>query len=70
MSRVGELHKRMMEKLAAGIHWVTLAQARLENADLTEEAQADLITDALACARSFLAEAEKLALWLDTGEAG
>lgn len=69
MSQVGQIHKQMMQKMEGAFFNLLDAQARLENADLSDPEQRIPLSESLTFAQSFLLEAQKLAHWLDTGEA-
>jgi hypothetical protein len=68
MSRLGQLNKRLMRQIECAFQNVLLAQARLENG--AAFGQGEDLAEALEMAHSFLVEAQKLAMWIDTGDVG
>jgi hypothetical protein len=67
VSQVGEVHKKLMRQIENAFANLLDAQARLENAGFGEEGEP--LAESLQAVHYFLIEAQKLARWLDTGEA-
>lgn len=64
MSQLGEQHKKLMRLIECAFHNVLLVESLMEHGAETEE-----LSETMKSIHYFLVEAEKLAMWIDTGGA-
>lgn len=69
MSKLGQLHQQMMIKMECAMSHLVSAEARLENDPNLQQESVHAWRGSIRLARAFLGEAQKLASWIDTGEA-